>query len=202
LKRHGRVEVNISTLADKSRHEIPAGGSPWHEYAACNPTPAKFFPDDMLAPFLPGEAIEKNRQLLLAKAAILRELDLGAAFCSYEPNFLPEGSSLEWMWAGTRWCVRSKILRRVRLRMTVSGDPATQNDESQDDAGVMGRRDHCRVVGCVAWVAGRSGGPWAILAPSALVAARFRFATSKSGFSSVARWIDVVASLILFSAIC
>lgn len=90
LKRHGRVEVNISTLADKSRHEIPAGGSPWHEYAACNPTPAKFFPDEMLAPFLPQEAVEKNRRLLLAKAQILRELDLGAAFWSYEPNFLPE----------------------------------------------------------------------------------------------------------------
>ncbi len=90
LKRHGRVEINISTLAEKSRYEIPAGGSPWHEYAACNPTPAKFFPDKIIAPYIPGDFVARNRELLLAKAKILREMDLGAAFWSYEPNFLPE----------------------------------------------------------------------------------------------------------------
>jgi hypothetical protein len=90
LTRHGRVEVNISGLAEKSRYELPPGGSPWHEYAACNPTPAKFFPDEMLEPFLPPDSIEKNRELLLAKVAVLREEGLGAAFWSYEPNFLPE----------------------------------------------------------------------------------------------------------------
>lgn len=90
LKRHGRVEMNISALAEKARHEVPAGGSPWHEYAACNPTPARFFPDEMLAPFVPESFVKKNRELLLAKADILREHGLGAAFWSYEPNFLPE----------------------------------------------------------------------------------------------------------------
>ncbi len=90
LTRHGHVEINISTLAEKSRYEIPAGGSPWHEYAACNPTPAKFFPDEMLAPYIPEEFVARNRALLLAKAEILREMKLGAAFWSYEPNFLPE----------------------------------------------------------------------------------------------------------------
>lgn len=90
LKRHGRVELNISALAEKSRHEVPSEGSPWHEYAACNPTPAKFFPDSQLAPFVPEDFVRKNRELLLAKADILRELGLGAAFWSYEPNFLPE----------------------------------------------------------------------------------------------------------------
>ena len=90
LKRHGHVEVNISALAEKARHDVPAGGSPWHEYAACNPTPAQFFPDDLLAPYLPEPFVRRNRELLLAKASILREMGLGAAFWSYEPNFLPE----------------------------------------------------------------------------------------------------------------
>jgi hypothetical protein len=90
LKRHGHVEVNISTLAEKARHGVPAGGSPWHEYAAYNPTPAQFFPDAMIEPFLPEPFVRRNRELLLAKASILRELGLGAAFWSYEPNYLPE----------------------------------------------------------------------------------------------------------------
>lgn len=90
LKRHGPVEVNISGLAEKSSHEIPPGGSPWHEYAAFNPTPAKFFPDPMVAPFIPESFVIRNRQLLLEKARILTEMGLGAAFWSYEPNFLPE----------------------------------------------------------------------------------------------------------------
>ncbi len=90
LKKHGRVEMNISALAEKSRHEMPEGGSPWHEYASLNPTPAKFFPDAMLAPFLPESFVARNRKLLLDKAEILREMGLGAAFWSYEPNFLPE----------------------------------------------------------------------------------------------------------------
>lgn len=90
LQRHGHVEVNISALAEKSQHEIPVGGNPWHEYAAFNPTPAKFFPDAMLVPFIPESFVRNNRQLLLAKAQILLEMGLGAAFWSYEPNFLPE----------------------------------------------------------------------------------------------------------------
>ncbi|MEP7109604.1 MAG: hypothetical protein ABI760_16540 [Ferruginibacter sp.] len=89
LKRYGRVQINISTLADKAFHEIPAKGSPWHEYASNNPSPFKFFPDPKLAPFIPAEFVRKNRQLLLDKAKILHELGLEAAFFGYEPNFLP-----------------------------------------------------------------------------------------------------------------
>ncbi len=89
LKTYGRVQLNISTLADKSFHEIPQQGSPWHEYASNNPSPFKFFPDSKLAPFLPAEFVKKNRQMLLEKAKILRELGLEAAFFGYEPNFLP-----------------------------------------------------------------------------------------------------------------
>jgi hypothetical protein len=90
LKPYGRVQLNISTLADKSFHEIPKQGSPWHEYASNNPTPFKFFPDAKLAPFIPAEFVKKNRQALVEKSKILHDLGLEAAFFGYEPNFLPE----------------------------------------------------------------------------------------------------------------
>ncbi len=90
LKPFGRVEVNVGTLADKGFYEIPEGSNFWYEYASCNPTPYKFFPDPKIAPFIPAEFVKKNRELLLAKARILREFGLEAAFWCYEPNFIPE----------------------------------------------------------------------------------------------------------------
>ena len=90
LKPFGRVEVNISTLADKGFHDVPEGRNYWFEYTSYNPTPYKFFPDPKIAPFIPAEFVKKNRELLLAKAGILREYGLDAAFWSYEPNYLPE----------------------------------------------------------------------------------------------------------------
>lgn len=89
LKPYGKIKVNVSTLADKSFHEIPEKGSSWHEYASANPTPFKFFPDARLAPFIPAEFVKKNRQLLLEKTKILRENGMEAAFLGYEPNFMP-----------------------------------------------------------------------------------------------------------------
>jgi len=90
LRPFGRVEVSISALAQKAVHEVPPGGSPWHEYADCGPSLHKFFPPPALAPFLPTRFVAANQRLLLAKASILRRLKLGAAFWSYEPNFFPE----------------------------------------------------------------------------------------------------------------
>jgi hypothetical protein len=89
LKPFGRVEVNISTLADKGLYEIPQGNNFWYEYASYNPTPYKFFPDPRIAPFIPAEFVKKNREMLMAKAKILREFGLEAAFWCYEPNFIP-----------------------------------------------------------------------------------------------------------------
>lgn len=89
LKPFGRVEISISNLAEKGFYEIPDGRNPWYEYASYNPTPYKFFPDPKIAPYIPADFVKKNRDLLLAKAKILREYGLGAAFWSYEPNFLP-----------------------------------------------------------------------------------------------------------------
>lgn len=90
LKPYGKVEVNISELAEKSFHEIPEGRNFWYEYASFNPTPYKFFPDRRIESFIPAEFVKRNRELLLAKASILREFGLDAAFWSYEPNLLPE----------------------------------------------------------------------------------------------------------------
>ena len=90
LKPYGKVQINISELAEKGFHEIPAGRNYWYEYASYNPTPYKFFPDPKIAPFIPADFVKKNRELILAKAKILREYGLEAAFWSYEPNFLPE----------------------------------------------------------------------------------------------------------------
>lgn len=94
LKPFGKVELNISTLADKGFHEIPEGRNYWYEYASNNSTPFKFFPDEKIAPFIPADFVKKNRELILAKAKILREYGLGGAFWSYEPNFLPEEFSM------------------------------------------------------------------------------------------------------------
>lgn len=90
LKPYGKVEVNISALADKGFHEIPEGNNFWYEYASYNPTLFKFFPDKKIAPFIPAEFVKKNREYLLARVKILREYGLGAAFWCNEPNFLPD----------------------------------------------------------------------------------------------------------------
>jgi len=90
LKPYGNVQVDIGILADKSWYEMPPGGSAWHEYAAYAPAMFKFFPHPKIAPFLPADWVDKNRRLLLAKAAIVREAGLDAAFSSNDTHFLPE----------------------------------------------------------------------------------------------------------------
>ncbi len=90
LKPFGRVEVNVSNLADKGFHEIPEGRNYWYEYASYNPTLFKFFPDSKIAPFIPESFVKKNRELLFEKSKILQKYGLECAFWSYEPNFLSE----------------------------------------------------------------------------------------------------------------
>ena len=60
LKIHGEVATIISTLSEKSRYEIPSGGSPWHEYASLNPTLAKFFPHPAIGPHIPAGHVARN----------------------------------------------------------------------------------------------------------------------------------------------
>ena len=90
FKRYGNVQIDIGVLAEKSRYEMPPGGSPWHEYANFHANMAKFFPHPKVAPFIPADWVAKNRELLLAKAAVLRELGLEAAFSSHDTHFLSE----------------------------------------------------------------------------------------------------------------
>ena len=90
LAPYGEVLVDLSALADKAFHIIPAGGSSWHEYSANWPTLHRFFPHPALAPHLPADWVKANREFLLAKAAVLRGLKLGASFHGNDPHFWPE----------------------------------------------------------------------------------------------------------------
>lgn len=89
IKPFGRVQINISSLADKDLGSLPKENSPWHEYASYNPTPFKFFPDARIVPYIDAEFVRENRQLLLQKAAMLRRNGMDAAFFGYEPTYLP-----------------------------------------------------------------------------------------------------------------
>jgi len=90
MKPYGEVQIDISSLADKSWYEIPPGGSPWHEYACYVPAPWKFYPHPRIAPFIPADWVAANRKLLLEKAAVIRKLGLGALMESKDTHFLPE----------------------------------------------------------------------------------------------------------------
>jgi hypothetical protein len=90
LKPYGRVDVCINSPAVKSDYEIPSNSCDWHEYASYNRSVSAFFPDAKLIPFIPADFVAKNRQLLLYKSGVLRELGLSASFRSNEPRFLPE----------------------------------------------------------------------------------------------------------------
>jgi hypothetical protein len=90
LKPYGRVQINISTLAEKGFYEIPRERSPWHDYASNNSTPYKFFPDAKILPFVPAAFVARNRQLILAKAKMLRAHGMEGAFFGSEPNMLPD----------------------------------------------------------------------------------------------------------------
>lgn len=90
LKPYGAVQVDIGVLEEKSPVHMPGVRSPWHDYGAYMATMWAFFPHPKLAPHLPVEWVAKNRELLLAKAAVLRKLGLEAVFSGNETQFLPE----------------------------------------------------------------------------------------------------------------
>lgn len=90
LKRHGRVEMNMSSLSGKDFGEVPREGSPWHEYASYGVGLHKFFPDARLQTFVDRAFVRKNRRLLEGCLAVLRRQKLEACFMLHEPHFLPE----------------------------------------------------------------------------------------------------------------
>lgn len=89
LKPWGKVCVEISDLAEKSWCDLPEVRSPWHEYATYLTSIHKFFPHPKIAEHLPMDWVAKNRELLMGKAEILSEFDLGAFYFGCDPFFLP-----------------------------------------------------------------------------------------------------------------
>ena len=89
LKKYGEVQINIGVVADKAFYEIPKGGNPWSEYASNFANVYKFYPDKMIAPFIPEKFVHENVQLLLTKTKILRGNGMDAAFFSNEPEIIP-----------------------------------------------------------------------------------------------------------------
>ena len=90
LKARGRVEVGISSLRERTAGDIPPGGSSWHDYTSCLPSLEKFFPHRDLMPFVDGEHVKRNQQLLREKLAVLRRYKLSAAAQFHAPWYLPE----------------------------------------------------------------------------------------------------------------
>jgi hypothetical protein len=90
LKPRGRVEIGVSNLAERTKSDIPPGGSPWHDYTTCLPSLEKFFPHRDLAPFIDGEHVKKNQKLLREKVEIVRKHKLASAAQFHIPWFLPE----------------------------------------------------------------------------------------------------------------
>jgi hypothetical protein len=90
LKRYGNVQVDLGVLAERNPVHTVGVRSPWHQYGAYMATEWAFFPPSKLAPYLPAEWVAKNRELLLAKVAILKELKLDAVFSGTNTQMLPE----------------------------------------------------------------------------------------------------------------
>jgi len=90
MKPYGRVQITISAISDKAWFMFPEGGSPWHEYACYMPAPWMFFPHPKIAPHVPADWVVANRELLLAKAAIVREMGLEILFAGKNSEMLPE----------------------------------------------------------------------------------------------------------------
>ena len=90
LTSHGRVEIGISSLAERTLSDVPPGGSSWHDYTTTLPSLEKFFPHRDLAQFTNSEHIRKNQALLRAKVAIVTRRKLNAAAQFHVPWLLPE----------------------------------------------------------------------------------------------------------------
>jgi len=90
LRKHGRVEIGLNSVAGKAWYDIPKGGSPWHEYTAYLSTLLKFFPHPKIAPFVDAKHVRANRQLLRSCARVMRKYKLDAAFDSHEPFYIAE----------------------------------------------------------------------------------------------------------------
>jgi hypothetical protein len=87
LTKHGRVEIGVASQAEKTWSDVPAGGSPWHEYTTFLPTFEKFFPHKKMQPFVDAKHVKKNRDLLRAKAKVVKKYGYGASFGAHFPFY-------------------------------------------------------------------------------------------------------------------
>jgi hypothetical protein len=87
LKPYGAVQVDLGVLAEKSPFHETGLRSPWHDYGAYMATMWAFYPHPKLAPYVPAAWVTKNRELLLAKVAILKELGLRRSFRPMRRSF-------------------------------------------------------------------------------------------------------------------
>ena len=90
LGKHGRVCLDVAGLADLAFHDLPPGGSPWHEYCVQAAPFIRVLPHPKLAPFMPKAFVRKNLDLLRARVRVLKKLGLGAAYYGQEPFYAPE----------------------------------------------------------------------------------------------------------------
>jgi hypothetical protein len=90
LKRHGRVEMTVSSICQRSVADIPPGGSSWHDYTSWLPSLEKFFPHKSMVPFLDAKHIAGNRKLMRDSLAVIRKHKMGAAVNFHAPWYLPE----------------------------------------------------------------------------------------------------------------
>src|SRR4051794_4230109 len=90
LRPRGRVEIGVTSLSSRTLADIPAGGSPWHDYTSCLPSLEKVFPHRDLLPSGEAEHVRANQQLLREKLSIPRRHKLSAAAQFHMPGLLPE----------------------------------------------------------------------------------------------------------------
>jgi len=91
LKKHGRVEMLVGALAERTAADIPAGGSSWHDYTSYLSTWQKLFPHPKMQPFLDMEHVGRNRALLRDVMQVVRKNGYAAGLQFHTPFYLPEG---------------------------------------------------------------------------------------------------------------
>lgn len=106
LKRHGRVEMDISNLSGPALSQMPPAirkpgrnvaldkqgdaRSPWYDYASYQPCLERFFPPEKLAKFMDAQYVAANRRLLEGSVAVCRKYSYGQVASFHTPFYLPE----------------------------------------------------------------------------------------------------------------
>ena len=84
------VRVDLGRLARKKRFELTDPGDSYLEYSVNQASLCDFVVPARLKPFLNADFVAENAELMSAKAKVLREFGLGAAFLGHEPIYFRE----------------------------------------------------------------------------------------------------------------